>query len=88
MFDTSADFISPEELAARWNNRLSPDTLERWRRDGIGPDYYKLGGKVLYRLSHVRAFEDQQRRRCRGDFDSKSVRAALATLDALDGEAA
>ena len=43
------------ELARRW--KLSPRTLERWRWTGEGPKFVKLGGRVVYRLSDVEAFE-------------------------------
>ena len=43
------------ELARRW--KLSPRTLERWRWLGQGPRYVKIGGRVVYRLEDVEAFE-------------------------------
>lgn len=43
------------ELARRW--KLSPRTLERWRWTGEGPKFVKLGGRVVYRLEDVEAFE-------------------------------
>ena len=43
------------ELARRW--RLSHRTLERWRWLGEGPQYLKIGGRVVYRLEDVEAFE-------------------------------
>ncbi|MDX9859294.1 MAG: helix-turn-helix domain-containing protein [Rhodospirillales bacterium] len=43
------------ELARRW--RISPRTLERWRWLGQGPRYLKIGGRVVYRLEDVEAFE-------------------------------
>ena len=46
------------DLARRW--RLSPRTLERWRWHGIGPCYLKIGGRVVYRLEDVEAFEAAQ----------------------------
>ena len=46
------------DLARRW--RLSPRTLERWRWHGIGPCYLKIGGRVVYRLADVEAFEAAQ----------------------------
>lgn len=42
-------------LAERWN--MSPRTLEQWRWRGVGPNYLKLGGRVIYRLPDVEAFE-------------------------------
>ena len=46
------------KLAARWN--ISPRTLERWRWAGEGPQFIKLGGRVVYRLEDVEAFEAEQ----------------------------
>ena len=43
------------ELARRWN--ISHRTLERrrWKREG--PTFIKLGGRIVYRLDDVVAFE-------------------------------
>lgn len=43
------------ELARRW--KLSPRTLERWRWLGQGPRHLKIGGRVVYRMDDVEAFE-------------------------------
>jgi len=43
------------ELADRWN--INERTLERWRWTGEGPTYLKIGGRVVYRLEDVEAFE-------------------------------
>ena len=43
------------ELPRRW--KLSPRTLERWPWLGIGPRYIKVGGRVLYRLQDIEAYE-------------------------------
>ena len=43
------------ELARRW--RMSHRTLERWRWQSQGPRYLKVGGRVVYRLDDVEAFE-------------------------------
>lgn len=50
--------LSQIELAARWN--CSHRTLERWRWTGEGPKCIKLGGRVIYRLEDVEAFEERQ----------------------------
>lgn len=52
--------LSQIDLAARW--RISPRTLERWRWTGEGPSVMKLGGRVIYRLEDVLAFENQELR--------------------------
>lgn len=48
------------ELARRW--RLSHRTLERWRWIGEGPQYLKIGGRVVYRLEDVEVFEADRMR--------------------------
>ena len=46
------------DLANRW--RVSPRTLERWRFTGEGPQFIKIGGRVVYRLEDIEAFEARQ----------------------------
>lgn len=43
------------ELARRWC--VSPRTLERWRWLKQGPRFLKIGGRVVYRLEDIEAFE-------------------------------
>ena len=43
------------ELSDRWG--ISHRTLERWRWLGEGPPYLKIGGRVVYRLEDIEAFE-------------------------------
>jgi hypothetical protein len=47
--------LNQVQLARRWS--LSPRTLERWRWRAQGPAYLKVGGRVVYRLEDVDAFE-------------------------------
>jgi hypothetical protein len=47
--------LNQVQLARRWC--LSPRTLERWRWHEQGPRYLKVGGRVVYRLEDVEAFE-------------------------------
>lgn len=44
------------ELARRWH--VSPRTLERWRWLRRGPPYLRVGGRVVYRLEDVEAYEN------------------------------
>ncbi|MFC3052300.1 helix-turn-helix domain-containing protein [Kordiimonas pumila] len=48
------------ELATYW--KISHRTLERWRWLGKGPIFMKLGGRILYSIQEVEAFEQAQRR--------------------------
>jgi hypothetical protein len=47
--------LDQRHLADRW--LVSPRTLEQWRWQGRGPRFLKLGGRVVYPLNEVEAFE-------------------------------
>lgn len=49
--------FNQRNLANRWG--VSEATLERWRTEGIGPKYLKLGGRVLYRLIDIEEYESE-----------------------------
>ena len=44
------------ELADRWG--MSPKTLQRWRNLNVGPEYRKLGKKIMYPLADVEDYEN------------------------------
>ena len=46
MMDRPVRHLNQVELSRRWS--LSPRTLERWRWRGLGPQYLKVGGRVVY----------------------------------------
>jgi len=47
--------LNQVQLSRRWS--ISPRTLERWRWLNQGPQYLKIGGRVVYRLDDIEAFE-------------------------------
>jgi hypothetical protein len=47
------------QLARRWH--VSPRTLERWRWLDRGPAFVRLGGRIVYRLEDVEAYEAARR---------------------------
>lgn len=47
--------LTQRDLADRWCK--SEATIERYRSDGVGPQYLKIGGKVLYRHADIEQFE-------------------------------
>ena len=49
--------LNQMELAKRWT--ISPRTLERWRFLKAGPHYLKIGGRVVYRVEDIEAYEDE-----------------------------
>lgn len=53
-------YLRQRQLAQRWS--LSVRTLEAWRLHGKGPAWLKIGGRVLYPLVDVEAFEAASRR--------------------------
>jgi hypothetical protein len=55
MTDRPISHLNQVQLSRRWS--LSPRTLERWRWERRGPRHLKVGGRVLYRLEDVEAFE-------------------------------
>ena len=57
---TAVRHINQRQLATRWD--VSVRTLERWRSEGKGPPYFKLGGHVTYVLSDIESFEEAQRK--------------------------
>ncbi len=48
-------FLTPADLAARWQTTTGALADERYR--GVGPSYLKLGARVRYRLADVEAYE-------------------------------
>lgn len=46
---------------------LSARTLQKWRLQGVGPRYLKLGHAVRYSLKDLKAFLDSGRRRSTSD---------------------
>ena len=51
---TATDLLTPQEAAARL--RANIRTLERWRMNGEGPRFVKLGLRVFYRPADLDAF--------------------------------
>ncbi len=68
----SVTHLNQVELAARL--KISPRTLERWRWKGEGPTFLKIGGRVVYRLDDVEAYENG--RRCESTVQSTALRVA------------
>lgn len=46
---------------------VSPATLRKWRWEGKGPKFIKVGRKVAYRDSDIAAFIDSQVRQSTSD---------------------
>jgi predicted site-specific integrase-resolvase len=72
----STRHLNQDEVAERWG--FSPRTLENWRCRGEGPRFLKIGGKVVYRLEDVEAFEQNQLRAKTASSGGRKRRAASA----------
>jgi hypothetical protein len=52
-----------QQLTSPAGNGPSPRTLERWRTQGFGPPFIKVGHRVVYRQRDVDRWLDEQTRR-------------------------
>lgn len=41
-------YLTPAQVAERYEGRISVRTLANWRYQGNGPAFSRLGGRVLY----------------------------------------
>lgn len=53
------ELLKPHEVAKMLT--VHPDTLRVWRRDGKGPAYVRIEGRVLYMPQDVQAYIAAQR---------------------------
>ena len=56
--ETEDKRLTPSTLAARW--KITPHTLSQWRWNGRGPQFLKVGRRILYKLNDVEAFEEKK----------------------------
>ncbi len=54
---SDVEYLRPAELATRWRNTVTLSTLDNWRSQNRGPRFVKIGGRVLYPLEEVVAYE-------------------------------
>lgn len=50
-------YLSVDEMVARYKGKITKGTLANWRANNKGPTYVKLGGRVLYPVEHVDRWE-------------------------------
>lgn len=60
---SSAEFLTVEQLVSRWLGQVTKATLATWRSRGNGPAFVKVGGRVLYRVTDVEAYETKNTRK-------------------------
>ena len=57
--DLGPELLTTAELALRW--RMSGRSLERWRTEGYGPAWHRIGGAIRYARADIKAFEARHR---------------------------
>lgn len=57
------EFYTPQQVASRYSNAITVRTLANWRSIGQGPDYIKIGGKVMYPVLAVTEWEQSRKRK-------------------------
>ena len=55
-------FYTPQEVAERYHGAITVRTLANWRSTGQGPDYVKIGGKVMYPVDTLAIWEESRKR--------------------------
>ena len=50
-------YLRPADLVMRWCNTVTLATLDNWRSQNRGPRFVKIGGRVLYPVAEVEAYE-------------------------------
>ena len=58
-------FLTPEEVAERYRGEVSVGTLRNWRSMRVGPSFVKIGKAVLYPITELEAWDEQNRVSCR-----------------------
>jgi DNA-binding transcriptional MerR regulator len=53
-------FLTPDEVAERYEFKVTSRTLANWRSQGISPPYTKVGGRILYRMSDLKEWEQSR----------------------------
>jgi hypothetical protein len=54
------EFLTPHEVAARYNETISVRTLANWRSSKNSPPYVKVGGRVLYPIEKLIEWEKKR----------------------------
>lgn len=68
--------LNPKELSERWGGSIGVRTLANWRFMGKGPQYLKLGRKVVYDLAVIEAWEKARSVRSTSEYDSDEFQEA------------
>ncbi len=54
---TGKEYLTPCEVVARYEGKISVRTLANWRSSGVSPPFVKVGGRILYRRTDLLEWE-------------------------------
>jgi len=54
------EFLTPAEVASRYQGKITIRTLANWRSSGTGPPFVKIGGRILYKIEMVLEWEHRR----------------------------
>ncbi len=66
---TEKKFLTPHQLTERWAGEIHERTLANWRVTGQGPRFIKIGGRVLYDIEEVEAWEKRRTVQSTAEYD-------------------
>lgn len=55
--EPAQDWVTTDELAYLWS--FHPSTLQRWRRTGTGPPWFRIGRRVYYERTQLAQYLDE-----------------------------
>ena len=61
-----SDELVPEQTFCE-EHYIAPSTARRWRQNGAGPEYLRIGSAVFYFRSRIRSWHDARTFRRRAD---------------------
>jgi hypothetical protein len=56
----NSQYLTPKELSSRYKGTVTERTLANWRSSGEGPQFTKIGGRVLYPMASIEAWEKKR----------------------------
>lgn len=61
----AVSFLTLEEVAERYRGEVSVGTLRNWRSMRVGTGFVKIGKAVLYPITELDAWDEQNHVSCR-----------------------
>lgn len=65
------DFLTAEQVCARYKGKVKKKTLANWRTTGTGPAYVRLGGKILYPAHEIEKWESSRTVKSTSEYTNK-----------------